>query len=149
MESVLRAVIAYLFLMVVLRIAGKRTLGEVTTFDFVLMLAIGEATQSMLLGQDPSVTNSVIVIVTLVMIDHAFASLKRKWPRVDRALESLPVVLVVDGVPLLDRMKHEQVDLQDLLAIARSKHGIISIKQIRYAVLECGGDISIVPRTAS
>jgi uncharacterized membrane protein YcaP (DUF421 family) len=145
MESVIRAVVAYLFLMVVLRIAGKKTLGEITTFDFVLVLAIGEASQNILLGQDPSITNSAIVIITLVMLDHAFATVKRHWPRVNRAMESVPVVLVADGIALTDRMKHEQIDLQDVMAIARNKHGIVKLSQIRYAVLECGGDISIVP----
>ena len=66
MESVLRAAIVYVFLLVLFRLAGKRTLSDVTTFDFVLLLIISEATQQALLGEDFSLTNAFLVITTLI-----------------------------------------------------------------------------------
>ena len=69
MDSVLRAAAMYLALMVLFKIAGRRSLAELTTFDFVLLMIIGEATQQALLGDDFSMTNSMLVIVTLIVID--------------------------------------------------------------------------------
>ncbi len=72
MEVVLRALIMYSFLMVIFRIGGQRTLAQITPFDFVLLLIVGEATQQALLGEDFSITNSLIVISTLITIDIIF-----------------------------------------------------------------------------
>ena len=80
MDAVLRAIAVYLVLLLLFRVAGRRTLAEITTFDFVLLLIIGEATQQALLGEDFSVTNAVIVIATLLFID-----VRRKWKRCSTA----------------------------------------------------------------
>jgi uncharacterized membrane protein YcaP (DUF421 family) len=69
MDSVLRAAAIYLVLLVLFRVAGRRTLSEMTSFDFVLLLVIGEATQQALLGEDFSLINAVLVIITLIMLD--------------------------------------------------------------------------------
>jgi uncharacterized membrane protein YcaP (DUF421 family) len=68
-DSVLRAAAIYLVLLVLFRVAGRRTLSEITSFDFVLLLVIGEATQQALLGEDFSLIHAVLVIVTLIMLD--------------------------------------------------------------------------------
>ena len=81
MDSVLRASAVYFGLLIIMRLAGKRSLAQITTFDFVLLLIIGEATQNALLGQDFSMTNALIVIVTLVGIDIGLSLLKRRRVR--------------------------------------------------------------------
>ena len=148
MESVLRGVVVYAFLIVVFRITGKRSLAHITTFDFVLLLIIGEATQQALLGSDFSVVNACVVIGTLTFLELGFSLLKKWLPVIDRMMESLPLVIVEDGRLLEDRVRHERVDLGDVLAAARERHGLERLDQIKYAVLERSGGISIVPRKA-
>ncbi len=146
MDSVLRAATIYIALMIIMRIAGKRSLAQITTFDFVLLLIIGEATQQALLGQDYSLTNALIVIVTLVTLDIALSLLKRRSKTVDKWLEDVPLVIVEDGVALKDRMHKARVDEEDVLSAARRLQGLERLDQIRYAVLERSGGISIVPK---
>jgi uncharacterized membrane protein YcaP (DUF421 family) len=149
MDSVLRASVVYFGLLIIMRLAGKRSLAQITTFDFVLLLIIGEATQNALLGQDFSITNALIVIVTLVGIDIGLSLLKRRSKAVDRFLEDVPLVIVENGIPLKDRMHKARVDEEDILSAARHLQGLERMDQIRYAVLESSGGISIVPMKGS
>lgn len=146
MDSVLRAATVYVALLLIMRLAGKRSLAQITTFDFVLLLIIGEATQNALLGQDYSITNALIVIVTLVTLDVGLSLLKRRSKRIDQLLEDVPLIIVEDGVALEDRMKKARVDEGDVLSAARHLQGIERLDQIRYAVLERSGGISIIPK---
>jgi uncharacterized membrane protein YcaP (DUF421 family) len=145
MDAVLRAAAIYFFLLLLFRIAGPRTLAQLTTFDFVLLLVIAEATQQALLGNDYSVTNAFLVIVTLVIIDILFSLLKEKMPRLEKWIDSVPVVLVEHGHSLRDRMQRARVDEKDILEAARLQHGLERMGQIKYAVLERSGGISIIP----
>lgn len=145
MESVLRATAVYVFVLLVFRLSGKRSLSEITTFDFVLLLIIGESTQQALLGNDFSVINACIVIATLVLLDYMLTTLKSRWPALDPVLESRPLVIVKDGRLLEDRAAREHVGLDDILAAARTLHGLVALSQVRYAVLERSGGISIIP----
>lgn len=146
MDSVLRAVSIYLALLVIFRVSGKRTLAEITTFDFVLLLIVGEATQQGLLGDDFSVTNAVVVVATLVGTDIVLTEVRAHAPRVDRLAEGLPLVILEDGQPIERRMRRARVEPADILAAGRRAHGIERLDQIKYAVLEQGGSISVVPR---
>lgn len=147
MDAVLRAAIVYLFLLVVLRVAGRRTLAQITTFDFVLLLVIGEATQQALLGDDYSLTNAFVVILTLLGMDLVLLGLKQRFPVVARMTESLPLVLVEHGEPIPERMTKARVDVDDVLEQARTSQGIERVEQIKYAVLERNGSISVIPRS--
>ena len=82
METVLRAASMYILLMIVLKIAGRRTLMEMTSFDLILLLIISEATQQALLGDDFSVTGAALTIITLIVIDILFGTLKTWFPRI-------------------------------------------------------------------
>ena len=112
MESVLRAAALYAFLLVLFRITGRRALSEITTFDFVLLLVIGEATQQALLGDDFSVINAFVVIATLVLIDILLSLFKERSPRVGRFLDGVPLIVVEYGKPLRGAGK-EWPDLGD------------------------------------
>jgi uncharacterized membrane protein YcaP (DUF421 family) len=139
----------YLFLLLVFRIAGKRSLAEVTTFDFVLLLIVAETTQQALLGDDYSVTSAFVLVVTLLALDTLLSVLKRRHPRLDRVLEDTPLVIVRDGVPLEDRMLRVRVDEADVLEAARRLQGLERMDQVKYAVLERNGGITVVPRRPS
>jgi uncharacterized membrane protein YcaP (DUF421 family) len=148
MSTVVRGVAIYLFLLLVFRVSGKRTLEKVTTFDFVLLLIIAEATQQGLMAEDHSLTNALLLIVTLVLADVAFSLLKRSSKRLEWLIDGVPVLLVKDGRLLEDRMDRERIDEEDILAQGRERHGLERLDQIEYAVLERGGVISIVPKRA-
>jgi uncharacterized membrane protein YcaP (DUF421 family) len=149
METVLRAATLYALLLLIFRISGKRSLAQITTFDFVLLLVIGEATQQALIGSDFSITSAALAIVTLIVIDIALAWIKRRSPTADRWLDDVPIVIVEHGRPLETRMRNERVDVNDVMAAAREHHGLERLSQVRYAVLERNGAISIVPEPSS
>jgi uncharacterized membrane protein YcaP (DUF421 family) len=145
-DAVLRAVAVYVFLLVVFRASGKRTLAQITSFDLVLLLIIGEATQQALLGEDFSVTNAAIVITTLLGVDIALSIVKEHWPRLATVTEGLPLVVVAEGEPLQREMRWARIDLDDVLEEARVSRGLERLDQVRFAILERDGSISIIPR---
>ena len=145
MEPVIRALAVYVLLMIVFRIAGKRTLAQITTFDFILLLIVSEATQNALIGNNYSLTNAALVIVTLVGTEISLSVLKDKWPRLDKWIEGLPLVIVDHGQPIKEHMDKARVDESDILTAARELQGLERMDQIKYAVLERNGAISIIP----
>lgn len=146
MNSVLRAAAMYVILLVAFRISGKRTLAQITTFDFILLLLIGEATQQALLGNDYSLINAFVVIVTLLSLDIGLSLWKQRSPFLDKLLEGVPLVIVEDGTMHKDRMARARVDETDILMAARETQGLERLDQIKYAILERSGDISIIPK---
>jgi uncharacterized membrane protein YcaP (DUF421 family) len=145
MDAVLRAVAIYAFLLLVLRIAGERTMSSMTSFDFVLLLVIAEATQQALIGEDFSITKALLSIATLIGLDIGISLLKDRWLLLHNAIEGIPLIIVEGGKPLAERMKRARVDESDVLQAARQNHGLERMDQIKFAVLERTGEISIVP----
>jgi uncharacterized membrane protein YcaP (DUF421 family) len=145
MDSVLRSVAVYVFVLIVFRISGKRSMSQITTFDFILLLIIGEATQQALLGNDFSVVNAWVVIGTLVALELAFSKAEGRWPSFGRVLGSLPVVVVEDGKLLAARARQEGVTMAEILEAGREKHGLERLEQFKYAILERHGGISVIP----
>ncbi|WP_312836620.1 YetF domain-containing protein [Pantoea sp.] len=146
METVLRAASMYLLLMVVIKIAGRRTLLEMTSFDLILLLIISEATQQALLGDDFSVTGASLTIITLIVLDILFGNLKSRFPRVEQLIDGGSLILVEDGKLLKGRAKKAGVDEGDIMLSARSTQGLERLDQIKFAILEKNGKISIIPR---
>lgn len=146
MEPILRSAAIYAFLLLIMRLSGKRTLSSITTFDFVLLLVVGEATQQALLGDDFSVTNGFLVITALVGIDIAVSLVKERSSAFATLVEGTPLVIVENGKPLLERMEKSRVDIADVLAEGRHSQGIEKLDQIKYAVLEKSGSISVIPK---
>jgi uncharacterized membrane protein YcaP (DUF421 family) len=146
MDSVLRAAAIYLVLLVLFRVAGRRTLSEMTSFDFVLLLVIGEATQQALLGEDFSLINAVLVIVTLIMLDVLISWVTQRSRIAGKLVEGVPMVIVADGKPLHDRMRKARIELADVLEAARHTQGLERMDQIKYAVVETSGGITIIPK---
>jgi uncharacterized membrane protein YcaP (DUF421 family) len=149
MNPVVRGLAIYLFILLWFRIVGKRSLAESTAFDFVLLLIISEVTQQALVGQDYSLTGSFILIVTLITTDLLFSLLKENFPFFGKVTEGLPLIIVNEGKPLLKRMRKSKVSEEDVLEAARIIHGLQKMEDIKYAILEKSGDISIIPFRAS
>jgi len=146
MVTVLRAAFVYLFMLTVVRATGRRTLGEMTPFDLVLMLIISEATQNAMIGDDFSLTNAALVILTLVGLDLVLTFAKRRWSRLDRWIDGVPTILVAHGRPLVEVMKRARVGTDDVLESARRLQGLERMDQVKFAILERSGGITIIPR---
>jgi uncharacterized membrane protein YcaP (DUF421 family) len=145
METVVRALCTYFFLLVVLRIAGRRTLGEMSAFELVILLIISETTQQAMLDSDPSMTNAGLAIITLITAALVMSLLKQRWPGVQTLAEGRPVVLIENGEVRFEALKEARIGIDEILVAARSKQGLERTSQIKHAVLEAGGGISIIP----
>ncbi|MCE7032383.1 DUF421 domain-containing protein [Lysobacter sp. GX 14042] len=148
MEAVLRAAVIYLFLMVVFRVGGRRTLAQMTAFDMILLLLISEAVSNALASGNPSLTHAFILVVTLVLMELGFAWLKGRSDVASRLLDDVPLILVENGTPLTGRMDKARVEEDDILEAARGLHGLENMRQVKYAVLERDGSISVIPESS-
>jgi uncharacterized membrane protein YcaP (DUF421 family) len=146
MDAVFRGLAVFLLLLVIFRIAGKRTLHETTTFDFVLLLIIAETVQQAMIAEDSSFTNALILVCTLVGVNVLLSLLKQRSRKLEQILEGASVVLFEKGRLHQDRLDKERVDEQEISAAARQHHGLEGLEDVKYAVLEKDGSISIVPR---
>lgn len=147
MDSVIiRSAIIYFFIFLVLRMAGKRTLSEMTTFDLILVLIISEATQQALIDDDHSIMGGMMAILTLVFLDVIFTTLSSRYTVFDKIMNGVPVFLLENGKLHLDRMKKSRIQMDDILEAARKTFGLESIDEIKSAVLEKDGSISIIPK---
>jgi uncharacterized membrane protein YcaP (DUF421 family) len=145
MDQVLRAAFIYVALLIIFRLTGKRSLAETTPFDLVLLLIFSEVLQTALVDDDNSVTAAMVVILTLVVIDIGMSLVKQRFFKAEKLLEGVPLVVMDEGKLLLDRMNRVRIDEGDILAAARQTQGIESLDQVKLAVLERSGGISIIP----
>jgi uncharacterized membrane protein YcaP (DUF421 family) len=143
--SVARTAGIYALLLIVFRVSGRRTLAQVTNFDLILVLILGDVTQQAIVGDDYTVTTAIVVIATLVVVDVALGKAKQRWRTVDVIVDGLPLPLIVHGKVRHAQMKAEGVTIEDVLTAAREVHGLSSTAQIDSAVLEQHGGISVLP----
>lgn len=146
MELILKAAVVYFLLLVILRVTGRRSLGNMTAFDFILLLIISEAVQNALVGQDTSLTGALLVVGTLVGIDLLLSLCKKRFPALEKVVDGVPTILLRDGKPLAGPLAKSRVDEEDILLAARDKQGLERLDQIKYAVLERAGGISVIPK---
>ena len=146
MDSIIRGAVVFLFLMVVFRVSGKRTLSQVTTFDFLLLLIVAETTQQAMIDSDNSMTHAALLIITLVGLDIGLSLLKQRSRRLERLMDDVPLVIVQDGEPIEDRMRKCRVDADDVLHAARELQGLERMDQIKFAILERSGGITVIPK---
>jgi uncharacterized membrane protein YcaP (DUF421 family) len=145
MDSVWRGLVVYFFLLVIFRISGKQTLSKTTNFDLVLLLIISETIQQAMVNNDQSITNGFLLIITLVAATIVLATLKEFFPRLELILDGQPVIVVDNGKLVQRVMQKSRVDLEDILSAARKLHGLERLEQIKYAILERDGNISVIP----
>ncbi len=143
-ELVLRVVVVYVAFLIALRMSGKRELGQFTIFDLALVLLAANALQPAMTGPDASLPGAVIIIATIFVLNRLIAFLRRRVPLVKRLLEFPPAVVGRDGHWIDKALDREDLDDEDLDAALR-EHGLESVQQMRLAVLEPDGSISIVP----
>ncbi|MBB6611153.1 DUF421 domain-containing protein [Pontibacter sp. Tf4] len=145
MDTIIKGAVIYVFLLLIFRLSGKRTMYDVTVFDFVLLLIIAETTQQALLGDDFSLTNGLLLIITLIILDIIISLLKQKFKPIEKMVDGGPLIIMDKGQLLRDRMRKERIDEVDILESARDLHGLQRLDQIKYAILEKNGKITIIP----
>jgi uncharacterized membrane protein YcaP (DUF421 family) len=144
LEIVLRTTIIYLVFLALLRLSGKRQLGQFTLFDIALVLLAANALQPAMTGPDQSITGGVIIVITIFGLNRLVAAARVRIPMVQRLLESKPTEIGRDGKWLKDALEMQGVDEEDGEAALR-EHGLERVEQMKLAVLEEDGSISIVP----
>jgi len=144
-QFVLRALVVYLGVMVLVRISGKRAVGQFTPFDLVLLILIGNAVQNGMNGGDNSLTGALILAVCLIALNYAVAWLTARHPRMRRFVEGNPVELARDGQIFRDVLRHELVSKSDFREAMREA-GCDEVEHIKLAMLETNGRISILTR---
>jgi uncharacterized membrane protein YcaP (DUF421 family) len=139
-----RSVLVYLAVFLGLRLAGKRELGQMTVFDLVVVLLIANAVQNAMVGADFSVQGGIIAAVVLLILNRAVAFLRLRGGVWGRLIEGTPTVLVEDGQPIEPHLRREGLERSELEMVLR-EHGVAAIDDVKLAVLETDGSVSIVP----
>lgn len=144
-EVVLRTAIVYLFLVAALRLSGKREVGQMTVLELVVILVVSDAVQNSMVGDNTTLWGGLVAVITLLGVDFALKALTRRSKRVREAIEGEPRLIVRNGRLLKHAIKEEGIDADDVRAAIRS-HGLAHIEDVRAAVLETDGSISVIPR---
>ncbi|WP_313915183.1 YetF domain-containing protein [Tahibacter sp.] len=144
-EFVARAAVVYFAIMVLVRISGKRTVGEFTPFDLVVVILIGESTQGALTGGDESVIGALIVSATLIALNYTVGFVTTRSKLADKIVEGEAVLLVRDGCVLAEALKRNNLPESDLDEALRAE-GVEERSEVRRAFLETDGTISVIKR---
>jgi uncharacterized membrane protein YcaP (DUF421 family) len=144
---VLRTLVVYVTLLVLLRLAGKRELGQMTPFDLVVLLIISNAVQNAMIGPDTSLTSGLLAAATLVLVNTLIDRLNVRIPWLQHRLVGDPTLLVHEGRFVEDRLRRESISEEDVMQALR-EHGVDDLRKVKLAILEVDGTISVVPEDA-
>lgn len=147
MDIVLRAAFAYVFIIFLLRIMGRRELTSLGPADLVLLVVLGDLIQNGVTQSDMSMTGIVLAISTFALLTVAMSFLTYKSKRASAVIEGEPLILVQDGEPIRKNLAAERITLDDVAEEARGQ-GIASLAEVRWAVLETGGQISFIKKSS-
>ena len=147
-EFMLRVVVVYAVVLGMVRLSGKRALGQITPFDVLLVVLLGNAVQNALLGEDTSLAGGLLLAATLIAINYAVGWLVSHSRRMERLVEGEPVLVARDGKLLESVLRRELLTRADFDAALRQQ-GCRSIDEVELALLETNGHITIVPRQPS
>ena len=145
MDLVLRAAVVFFVLLAVMRAVGRRELNTMEPFDVILLVVIGDLVQQGVTQSDYSLTGAVTVIATITLLTVSTSYLSFRFRRLRPLLEGAPLVLLEDGRPIERNLRRERLTIDEIKAEARFQQ-VPSLAEIRWAVLETNGRISIIPR---
>ena len=143
MSTILHAIVGYVVLLLVVRVLSRRPGGQLTLFEFVIVFLIGGVAIAATVGEDRSVTNCAAAILAVGLMHRLVSWLKGVSPKFGAIVDGTPLVLVKDGQWQIEVMHGMRIDPQDIMAAARSKQ-VASIHDVKYAILERNGTISII-----
>jgi len=144
-DLVIRAAVVFVFIFILMRLLGRRELGSLEPFDVILLVVIGDLAQQGVTQQDNSVTGVILVIGTIGVLTVVTSYLSFRFRRLRPLLDGEPVVLLEDGRPIERNMRRERITLEELAEAARL-NSVANLADVRWAVLETSGEISIIPR---
>ncbi len=142
-EFVLRATAVYVVVLVMVRLTGKRTVGQFTPFDLLVVVLLGTAVQNSLIGEDTSLLGGLILAATLLGLNWSVGRLSARSQRFDAWVEGKPVILVRHGHVFRDELTRQSLSEHDF-AIARRSAGYATVADIELAVLETSGEITFI-----
>lgn len=145
METVIRVFIVYVMLLIAFRVIGKRELSKLSPFELVTLLIVPEIFQQALMREDFSMTNAIVATSTLLSLVFVTSVFSYRWQAVHRLTSGYPTVLVHEGELLRAHMDQERVPAEEILAEVH-KAGLEHIEQVKWAILEEDGKISVIPR---
>jgi uncharacterized membrane protein YcaP (DUF421 family) len=149
MDIVFRAALIFVFLWVITRVVGRTTLGELSTFELLLYIVMGDLIQQAVTQQDYSVTSAVLAVGVFAILTIALSYASWRWPALRTLIRGAPVLVLQRGTPLTDVMRRQRLTIDDLMAAAREQ-GIRRLRDVDVAVLEADGSISFFkPESAS
>ena len=143
-EFIIRAVVVYVFLLVILRITGKRQVGQLAPFDLVLLLVLSNAVQNAMNGGDNSIIGGMILAATLVGLNWFVGWITYHSKRLEAIIEGRPIIIVHDGKIVPEAMRRVQMTNHELEAALRAQ-GCCSLGEVRFAVIENNGHVSVIP----
>lgn len=143
-----RTLVIYGVILIGLRLAGKREVGQITIFDLVVLLLIANAVQNAMVGPDTSLTGGVLAAVVLLFANAIVARARLHWPRLRHLVEGSPTLVVLHGQPIAEHLRREGLDA-DILEAALREHGVSRLADVEMAVLEIDGSISVVPTSGA
>jgi uncharacterized membrane protein YcaP (DUF421 family) len=141
MEIIARTLVVFFFLWVVTRAVGRSSLGELSTFQLLLYVTMGDLVQQAITQQDYSVTAAILAVGTFAVLTVVLSWASWRWRKVRPVIDGVPLVIVRDGEPMLTALKHERMSLDDLYTQARQQ-GIRKLSDIQLAILETDGKVS-------
>ena len=144
-EFIVRSLVIYVFLVLLLRLTGKRQVGQLAPFDLVLLLVLSNAVQNSMNGGDNSVTGGLISATTLIVINGIIGRLTYKSKSLERLIEGRPDILIHNGKLFTDIMEREKLTHHELNAALRAA-GCACIEEVHYAILENTGQITVHPK---
>ena len=147
MDIVLRAAAAYVFIIFMLRIIGRRELSTLGPSDLVLLVVMGDLIQNGVTQSDQSVTGVFLAVSTFAMLTVAMSVLTYRSRRAQTFIEGEPLILVDDGKPVAKNLRSERLNLDDIAEEARGQ-GIESVDEIKWCVLETSGTMSFIKKSA-
>ena len=145
LEKILRPVIVYVFLIIGLRLSGKRELAQLNPFDLIVLLTLSNTVQNAIIGDDNTVIGGLIGATSLLAINYLVVRFLYDHRKIDQLVEGRPDVLIEDGKVYEHKLKKELITREELAAAAR-KQGFDSLSEVRQCVLEPGGTLSFTAR---
>jgi uncharacterized membrane protein YcaP (DUF421 family) len=145
MDIVLRAAFAYIFVVFVMRVIGRRELSSLSPADLILLVVLGDLIQNGVTQSDMSMTGVTIAISTFALLTIASSYLSFKSARVRKLVEGEPLIVVQDGKPIERNLRSERLTLEDVMSEARGNE-IAALEEIKWAVLEAGGKMTFIKK---
>ena len=147
MQAVIRAFVGYLFLLLIVRVVGRRPGKQLTPFEFVLIFFIGGLALTGIVGDERSFTNAICQILTLGVAHYTVSWGRSKSPRFARLIDGTPLTLLKEGRWQTTTMQRMRIADDDVMFAARD-HGLKALEEVGTAWLERNGDISVLPKPA-